>query len=405
MRKRSNIPCTAFLTRDEHAVQEPPVLVCFSHLRWNFVFQRPQHLMSRFARDARVFFFEEPIFEGAEIILQRSPCPASGVCVVTPLLPTGTRETDVPAILRSLLNRLVSIEHTTDLLAWYYTPMAMTYSQDLNPALTIYDCMDELSAFANAPAKMLDNEEKLFAASDLVFTGGASLFRAKRRRHNNVHLFPSSVDVHHFAKAMDNLDSTPDQNSLPHPILGYAGVIDERMDLELIKYIADDKPEWQIVLIGPIVKIDAKLLPRRPNIHYLGMKAYTGLPLYLSGWDVALLPFAQNDATRFISPTKTPEYLAAGLPVVSTPIQDVIDPYESLGLVDIARDYGQFVAAVEKHLATPKRNAWTPEVSRFLDGHSWDTTYEEMRQLIAGQLRGKSIAANSTAPNKVLVHS
>jgi glycosyltransferase involved in cell wall biosynthesis len=246
----------------------------------------------------------------------------------------------------------------------------------------VYDCMDELSAFANAPAGMLKNEQLLFKNADLVFTGGPSLFEAKRSKHEQVHLFPSSVDVAHFSQALAIHEDPADQKPIPRPRIGYAGVIDERMDLELIEYLADRRPDWQLVLVGPVVKIDPDRLPRRANIHYPGMKAYDELPAYLSGWDVALLPFAQNDATRFISPTKTPEYLAAGLPVVSTPIRDVVRPYGESGLVCIGRDHEQFLQGVEQQLCEGRSAAWQADVRAFLSSHSWDKTWNSMQRLM-----------------------
>lgn len=357
-------------------------LICFSHLRWTFVFQRPQHLMSRFARDSRVYFVEEPVFEGREPRLAVSVCPRTGVRVVTPFIPENIQQGSSSVLLRGFIEGLLRDQKIRDFAAWYYTPMALEFTEDLNPTLMVYDCMDELSAFANAPAGMLKNEQLLFKNADLVFTGGPSLFEAKRSKHEQVYLFPSSVDVAHFSQALAIHEDPADQKPIPRPRIGYAGVIDERMDLELIEYLADRRPDWQLVLVGPIVKIDPDRLPRRANIHYPGMKAYDELPAYLSGWDVALLPFAQNDATRFISPTKTPEYLAAGLPVVSTPIRDVVRPYGESGLVCIGRDHEQFLQGVEQQLCEGRSAAWQADVRVFLSSHSWDKTWNSMQRLM-----------------------
>jgi glycosyltransferase involved in cell wall biosynthesis len=218
--------------------------------------------------------------------------------------------------------------------------------------------MDELSLFRNAPTALVENEIKLMALSDLVFTGGISLFEAKRKLHPSVYPFPSSVDCKHFAQARALEDVAEDQKHLPRPRLGYAGVIDERIDLDLIREIARRRPDWHIVMIGPVVKIDAAALPNDPNIHWLGMKSYSDLPVYLAGWDVALMPFAINESTRFISPTKTPEYLAAGLPVVSTPIRDVKRQYGELGLVQIEGTPDGFLAAIEQALTYDMGLKW-----------------------------------------------
>ncbi|HLH01490.1 MAG TPA: glycosyltransferase [Bryobacteraceae bacterium] len=288
--------------------------------------------------------------------------------------------------MRECLKDLFRQERIQDFVAWYYTPMAIEFTDELTPALTVYDCMDELSAFAHAPTGMLANENKLFQQANLVFTGGLSLYEAKCSQHPDVHLFPSSVDRAHFARAMESIDEPPDQSSVPHPRIGYAGVIDERMDLDLLAFLADSRPEWHIVLLGPVVKINVDDIPSRPNIHLLGKKPYEELPAYLSGWDVALLPFAQNDATRFISPTKTPEYLAADLPVVSTPIRDVERPYGKLGLVSIGRTHREFLEAVEQQLLDGRPAEWRTEVDSFLRALSWDKTWAEMERLICRDL-------------------
>jgi UDP-galactopyranose mutase len=364
-------------------------LICFSHLRWSFVSQRPQHLMSRCARRSRVYFVEEPLFDAKEAHLKQRICTKTGVRVITPFLPMENRPEQVTFLLRQLLQNLLHEEQIQDFIAWYYTPMAIEFTDELTPALTVYDCMDELSAFANAPAAMLDNERKLFKRADLIFTGGLSLYEAKCRQHKEVHLFPSSVDTAHFSQALVGCQDPPDQEHIPYPRLGYAGVIDERMDLDLLSYIADTRPDWHIVLLGPIVKIDPRDLPQRKNIHALGMKEYQDLPAYFSGWDVALLPFALNEATRFISPTKTPEYLSAGLPVVSTPIRDVERPYGKLGLVLIGRDGEDFVNAIEQQLWDGRSPIWRSRANGFLSSLSWDKTWTEMELLIARELRSK----------------
>jgi UDP-galactopyranose mutase len=373
-------------------------LICLSHLRWAFVFQRPQHLMSRFARHSRVYFFEEPIFgANEEARLTCSVCPRSGVRVITPMLDEANDRHRSATLLRELIKQLIRQENIRNLAAWYYTPMAIDFTEELTPELTVYDCMDELSAFANAPAELRRNEQMLFERCDLVFTGGASLFEAKRSKHERVHLFPSSVDAAHFARALTIREDPEDQRAIPHPRIGYAGVIDERMDLQLIDYIADRHPEWQLVLIGPVVKIDPRILPRRANIHYAGMKAYDELPAYLAGWDVALLPFGQNEATRFISPTKTPEYLAAGLPVVSTPIQDVVRPYGNLGLVAIGRGHEHFLSGIEHQLCNGRSASWRAEVTEFLGQQSWDKTWDSMQRVMAHELTRKRWARESIA--------
>jgi UDP-galactopyranose mutase len=379
-------------------------LICMSHLRWGFVFQRPQHLMSRFARTRRVFFVEEPIFEGTEPHLRASVCSKTGVHVQTPILPCGLNHQEALNVQRTLLRSMLQKNHISDYIAWYYTPMAREFASDLKPAVTVYDCMDELSAFAGAPPSMRINEEGLFRDADLVFTGGASLFESKRKQHPSVHLFPSSVEIEHFAQARSIKRDPEDQSELPHPRLGYAGVVDERMDLELLRKVASEGPNWHIILLGPVVKIDEASLPKAANIHYLGMKQYSELPAYLSGWDIGMLPFALNESTRFISPTKTPEYLAAGLKVVSTPIRDVVTPYGDLGLVAIASEPNEFIRSVESLLHDPPDLGFFKRVDQFLSRSSWDKTWAGMSELIENTLVLKRCAVSATLRIAPLTH-
>jgi glycosyltransferase involved in cell wall biosynthesis len=353
-----------------------PDLVCLSHLRWDFVFQRPQHLMSRFARERRVFFVEEPLvaYGLPRLVVRRAP---EGVIVATPHLPAGAA--DPEEIQREMLDGLVAEHGVVRPVLWVYTPMALGYARHLPASVTVYDCMDELSAFANAPRSLLEREQQLFDRAHVVFTGGQTLYESKRHRHRHVFPFPSSVDVAHFARARAALPEPPDQAALPRPRLGFFGVVDERMDLALVAAVARAQPEWQVVVIGPVAKISTDDLPRAPNLHWLGHRSYEELPAYVGGWDVALMPFALNESTRFISPTKTPEYLAAGRPVVSTPIRDVVRPYGERGLVRIAEGPERFVGAIGEALRE-QRATWLPEVDALLATTSWDATWRAMKR-------------------------
>jgi UDP-galactopyranose mutase len=351
--------------------------------------------MSRFARTRRVFFLEEPLFEDAQPHLRSMVCPKTGVNVVTPILPQGLTQHQITHFQKAFLKSLLDDNAVTDYVAWYYTPMALEFSSDLRPDITVYDCMDELSAFAGAPPAMQNNEAMLFQKADLVFTGGASLYESKRKQHTSVHRFPSSVEVEHFAQARSVNREPDDQANVPRPRLGYAGVIDERMDLQLIREIASARPDWHIVMLGPVVKINPELLPQAENIHYLGMKPYAELPAYFSGWDIGMLPFALNDSTRFISPTKTPEYLAAGLQVISAPIRDVITPYGDLGLAKIAEGANEFLRAADSLLDSPPSKDFQARVDQFLSQSSWDKTWSDMNQLIENKLAFKRFPSGS----------
>ena len=374
------------------------MLICFSHLRWEFVFQRPQHLMGRFAKAADVVYWEEPVdFGEPEFFLHTRVCPKTGVTLVTPHLAAGTSADAAQSILAGAVSRFVAERPHSDLVRWYYTPMMLGISRQLQADCTVYDCMDELAAFKDAPPELIALESELLETADVVFTGGYSLFEAKKDRHANIHPFPSSVDAAHFNKARNGLAEPADQAGLPRPRFGFYGVIDERLDLALLGEVAASRPDWTLVMLGPVVKIDEATLPRHANIHYLGGKSYDQLPAYLKGWDVALMPFAINEATRFISPTKTPEYLAGGKPVVSTPVRDVVRHYGNLDAVKIAADAPAFIAACEEALALSRDDSWLAPVDVALAALSWDKTFDRMKALIDQQVGGAKASASKPA--------
>jgi len=369
-----------------------PDLVVLSHLRWGFVFQRPQHLMSRFARERRVFFFEEPVFDDGPARLDVAE--SQGVFVATPHLRRGSSASRVLETQRALLDDLVETRRIEAPVLWFYTPMALPFAGHLHARAVIYDCMDELSAFLGAPPELLELERKLLSRADLVFTGGQSLYESKRPLHPAVHAFPSSVDAAHFVQAREGLRDPYDQRALPHPRIGFYGVIDERLDVELVEHVAASRPEWQLVLVGPIAKIDRKKLPRRANIHWIGQRRYEELPAYLAGWNVAMMPFALNEATRFISPTKTLEFLAAGKPVVSTAIRDVVRPYGEKEIVRIAGTHAEFVSAIEAALEEPPE-ARRARADALVAQTSWERTQSRMAALIVGHGQGRAQAASA----------
>jgi UDP-galactopyranose mutase len=341
--------------------------------------------MTRCARKRRVYYIEEPLFQPD--IRPRLHLDSSGpVTVVVPYLPTGL-EGDSDALQRRLIDELLEREGISDYFLWYYTPMPLAFTDHLLPVAVVYDCMDELAAFKGASALLKTREAALMRRANLVLTGGQSLYEAKRDQHSNIHPFPSSVDAAHFGQARHITADPSDQAVIPHPRLGFFGVIDERIDLALIDDVAASRPDWNVVMVGPVVKIDPASLPQRPNIHYLGSKRYDELPGYLARWEVAILPFARNEATRFISPTKTPEYMAAGKPVVSTSIRDVVRPYGQQGLVRIADDAPAFIlactAAMDEDATTRNLRA-----DAFLRNTSWDGTWTRIDVLLEAVLNG-----------------
>lgn len=356
-------------------------IIVMSHLRWNFVFQRPQHLLSRLAKHYQILFFEEPVFhEKKPMSVISNPQP--NVTVHTPHTPInapGFHDDQLPYL--KPLMRALAAEHE-DHVAWFYTPMALPLLEELRPKLIVYDCMDELAAFKSSPKQLLQRENALFTKVDIVFTGGPSLFQAKKNRHANVHCFPSSVDVAHFSQALDRENIHPSHRIMFKPRLGYYGVIDERLDTVLIARLADAHPEWQIIMVGPVVKIEKEELPQRQNIHYLGQQPYSELPRFLAGWDACLLPFALNESTRFISPTKTLEYMVAELPIISTNIADVVELYGKA--VSIATTAEQFISACERALreTLQEKSQRIQNMRDLVSGGSWDVTTKNMHDLL-----------------------
>lgn len=362
-------------------------LVVFSHLRWNFVYQRPQHLLSRLAQQWRVIFIEEPMLKAGHNDLERFD-PAENVQVWRPHVTgdaPGFHDDHLPALQR-MVGDAMAEERVSDYWVWFYTPMALPLATELAPRGVVYDCMDELTLFKHAPRQLVQRENALFKMADLVFTGGRSLYNAKRHRHPDVHCFPSSVDAQHFSAAQEH----PLLKGVARPRLGYCGVIDERVNLELIDGMAQRHPEWQIVMVGPVVKIDPASLPRHSNIHWLGQQSYDDLPGLISGWDVCLLPFALNESTRFISPTKTLEYMACGRPSVSTSIRDVVEPYGHV--VSIADTVDEYVTACEAILSrsAQEQAGHAKALAQIVSRTSWDATANEMGQLIAAADRARA---------------
>jgi protoporphyrinogen oxidase/glycosyltransferase involved in cell wall biosynthesis len=376
-------------------------LLVLSHLRWNFVFQRPQQLLVRLAARFPVLYVEEPV--DADHARLEQICAAPNVRVLVPHIPgaSGGFSSATMQPLQVMLGAFLEREGIDDYVAWLYTPMALDQLRTLKPRVVVYDCMDDLAGFRGAPAGLGAMEARLLQRADLVLTGGPSLFEARRGRHRNIHCFPSSVDSAHFAAAADPALEHPALHGLRRPRLGFFGVLDERLDAELIAALAQRHPGWEIVLVGPVAKIDPASLPRLPNISYFGQQAYADLPAFIAGWDVCLLPFALNEATRFISPTKTLEYMAAERPIVSTPVHDVIRLYGEAVLVGRSPD--EFIAHCEQALAESpaQRDRRLAAARRLLAATSWDDTAERMHELVERELRRRPApAARETRPGR-----
>lgn len=373
-------------------------IVCFSHLRWDFVFQRPQHLLTRLADHFRIYYIEEPVFHQEHD--HYDEVVHNNIHIVKPHLKGGSDDASHLLRQKSLLRNLFYKHKINNYVLWYYTPMALQISNELKPVVTVYDCMDELSAFKFAHPLLKQMEKELLNKADVVFCGGNNLYNAKKTHHRNIYPFPSSIDKKHFGAARHIKQEPADQAAIPSPKFGFYGVIDERFDIELVREVAEKRPDWHFVLIGPVVKIDPATLPRRGNIHYLGSKKYSELPAYLSGWDISMISFALNESTQYISPTKTPEYLAGGKPVISTAIKDVVNSYGKHGLVHIINNADEFIETAAKELQVTDKQAWLQEVDRHLANDSWEITVYNMRKLIYEAIAEKQIIAEHSKKEK-----
>ncbi len=363
-------------------------LLAFSHQRWDIVFQRTQHLMIRLARDYRVFFFEPPVFDDKGAWLEISE-PAPNVHVCRPHSPQGEPgfADGQIADLQRLLDRLVSSHELGTPIVWLCTSTALPLLQRLEPSCIVYDCSDGFATSAEAPREVQLREHAVLKLADLVFTAGRSLFRARQALHDNVHCLPSSVEREHFARARDAGIDHQLQRSMPHPRFGFFGVVDERLDPVALALLADGHPSWQVIIVGP-VRVDARNLPQRANIHYLGPQPYSELPRFVAGWDVCLLPFVVNAQTRYMSPTKVLEYMAAEKPIVSTPVVDVLESYSHI--VHVGRHAQAFVGACERALeeSATARERRAGMMRNVVVATSWDSTVARMRALIEEVARG-----------------
>lgn len=360
-------------------------IVVHCHLRWDGVWQRPQQILSRLARARRIAFVEEPVFlprgEHPHLVTREE----DGVTVAQPHLPP--QEELLPCVspanqtlARELLAPFLLAGKWTGGVRWHYAPMA-TYLADLSESpVVVYDCMDELSAFKGAPAELVERERDLMREADLMFTGGLSMWLNKRRHNPNCHRFDSGVDVDHFARAIHPATPVPDDARSPaRPVIGYYGVIDERVDYDAIRALSAAFPRGTVLLIGPVTKVDPAELPRAENIVYTGQRGYGDLPGYLKAFDVALVPFADTPATRYLSPTKTLEYFAGCKPVVCSPVKDVVENYGDI--VRIARSPEEYVSAVSAALAEDNTERLRRGVERAAE-KTWDVIVADMSALL-----------------------
>jgi UDP-galactopyranose mutase len=347
--------------------------------------------MSRFSPRLRVFCFEEPVAGDGPARLDLR-LEDAGVTVAVPHLPRAEAADPEAAshLQRRLLDEFLAAHVSSASVLWYTSPLSIRWTGHLRPRAAVYDCMQDLAALGGGlpPAELEAREAELLRRADLVTTAGPGLFARLRDRHPNVHCFPSSVDLPHFRQARDTVCHCPDQDALPRPRVGYAGPLDERLDLALLGELATLRPAWQFVLVGP--RAGAGPLPRAANVHHLGDKPHAEIPRYLSGWDAALLPL-RREPGRFVGPTPVAELLAAGLPVVSTSIRDVVRPYAAHGLAQVGDTAAELAAAIEAALATD-RAAFRARADHLLEQTSWDSTAEQMLRLVKAVLFARQLA-------------
>lgn len=346
-------------------------MLVFSHLRWGFVYQRPQHLISRLSKSFKVLFIEEPIAFHEE---ERNTFDLE--VINTQLHVLKPRCSEIAGI-ADILKQFLSRRHFP--IGWFYSAAFSELLGDFEFERVIYDCMDELSLFRGANPQLVRQEKFLLSEADFVFTGGKSLYEAKKEHHQQVFCFPSSVEREHFESVEQDLTLPADIEPIKKPIVGYFGVIDERINLELLHDVARLRPNVNFVMIGPLAKIEEQDLPREKNIHYLGMKNYKDLPAYIAAFNIAMMPFALNDATKFISPTKTLEYMAAGKPIISTAIKDVERDYRDC--ISIVNGPEEFSTAID-NLLDAKELKIGEKYKEILDSTSWDQTAMKMEKII-----------------------
>ena len=385
-------------------------LIVHSHLRWDFVWQRPQQILSRLAESYPVLFVEEPIFDAQSDNNHLATLPVGhNVTRVIPHLSRSLAEQGdlMHELVRDLLLFQIQSEDTlrdqfSRPIQWFYNPMPTTAMLGhFNEAGVVYDCMDELSKFRFAPSNIVRREEILLDAADIVFTGGYKLYESKSHRHDNVHFFGCGVDVEHFARACAEETVIPaDLANIRGPVLGFYGVIDERLDYELLARLAAARPDWSIAMVGPVVKVDPAELPQADNIHWLGQKDFDSLPAYAKGFDLCLMPFALNEATEYINPTKALEYMAAGKPILSTAVADVVRNFTPVA--QVAYSHEEFIRMAQEMLERPAPDLISQGLAR-AQGATWTAIVSEMDSLMrqavmleasAGSRDGKAEAAS-----------
>ncbi len=355
-------------------------IVCFSDISWNVKFQRPHQLFSQAKRINIIIFIEKPL-------LQRSGKPnhfisrvSDNILILTPVITDEDPESTIHETVEQLLTEKLKSHNTTEYICWYYSPKAINYSQKLTPKLIIFDCMDECCGYEGADTEVNESEKKLLEVTDLVFTGGRSLCNAKKLLHKNVHLFPDSIDYERFngntKQAKKNIIKKPAAK------IGYFGVIDERLDLNLLDKIAANKPKWKFEIAGPIVENMHGKLPERKNITFTGDIRDEEIPSIIGEWDAAILPYSKNNSTENTAPSRLLVYFAANKNIVSTSINDIVHYFGENGMVRIADEPDDFVKALEAAIKYKPEAEWQKKVDSIIRKTTWEKTWNGMSKKI-----------------------
>ncbi len=401
MFSQTDVPAPASSSAAAKSPSSYPLIV-HSHLCWDWVWQRPQQFLSRLSRRHEVLFVEGPVSVSgleASYSTRRHFSNFPNITVFQTFIPDGRWHDGhwVDGERHRLLREALAgpLKGRFDgAVQWFYDPMAVTaFAGRMNESAIVYDCMDELSQFKGAPPALVERERDLLRVADVVFAGGRKMHESKSRFNANCHFYGCGVDVEHFGRARDAKTSVPDDMAaLSGPTLGYFGVVDERLDYELLAKLADADPDWNIVMVGPMTKIDPAIVPQRPNLHWLGGREYSRLPAYAKGFDVCLMPFARNEATEYINPTKALEYMATARPIVSSDVPDVVSNFSSV--VGIARSHDEFIALCRTALQSPDQQAVARGV-QMAEDNTWDAIVAKLEAHIDDVLAARAAAQDT----------
>lgn len=353
-------------------------LLVLAHSRWDLDHHRGHNIFSRYAQKRRVFYFEEPSFGQTEIPRLHIRDTFENVMVVTPHLPNPIKSNQIDSILRELIDELIFEEEIINFTLWLQTPRAFRYARDIDATTIIYECMEDYDNINNFSENLFQVEKELMENSDIIFVVSEALYQKKKFQHHNIHVFPNSADYFHFIQSRDFILDPYDQIHIPHPRIGFYGIIDQSIDLKLIDEIAQIREDLNFVFIGPLKDTKFSQLPTRKNIYYLEQKDYNLIPLYVAEWDCGLLPFCINEVTQYSSPHQTAELLMAGKPIVATHIPDISIRFGKKSLAKMASNAEDFSEKIDKAILESKEQKWKELIDNELKNETWDQVFKKM---------------------------